>query len=211
MRLHRKSETVYVIPTHPARAPVERLIRDSYIRRYSATVRDLPSRLVAVFGPDAEPLAACGILNSQSGFFSEYYLDQPIERHVSQACTIPIERGQIIEVVSLAGTSAPAVRRLMQDVIESIQRMGRSAGVFTSSTVLKTMIERIGVPALRIADADRARVPNPEDWGRYYDDKPSVFVVPSRTTIRFATDRQACDSTLRALWSSRRIKVMANG
>lgn len=190
MRLQKLSGTTCVGPTHPTRGAVERLIREAYSRRYGATIRGLPDRLVAVFGPDAVPLAACGIRDARSGFFSECYLDQPVEHRVSQLCAVPVARGQIVEVVSLAGINAPAVRQLMQDVIEDIQRMGRSAGVFTSAPVLMAMIERIGVPALRMAPADPTRVANPEDWGSYYDDRPSVFVVPSRTIIRLAANRR---------------------
>jgi len=186
MRANTPSPIVEIGREHPYRAPVERLIHTAFARRYNAIISGLPDQLFALFGAEPTPLAACGVRTADTGFFAECYLDQPMERQVSQVCGTMIDRDRIVEITSLAGRDARSVRTLIIEIIECMESRGEAVAVFTTTPILMHMIGRMGVPVLHLHEVQRARVANAGDWGSYFDDRPTGYAVPSRRTVRLA-------------------------
>lgn len=88
---------ILVTKSHPARAQVEALIADVYAREFGATVSTFADLLIAQPCPDGGFCAAAG-LHVGGGFFSETYLDQPIEKVLSAFWRPLAARSEIAEV-----------------------------------------------------------------------------------------------------------------
>lgn len=161
----------------PLRSDIETYIRQVFARQHAALVREFPDRLAAVLAPDRSPLCAAGIRTAEDGFFSEYYLDAPIEAALTRNCGAPVERGQVIEVTSLA-SDRPGHCFLLLDYITQLGRAdGRRWGVFTATGKLRRRLERTGLTVATLAAARAEAVPNRQDWGRYYDANPMVCAM----------------------------------
>lgn len=178
-------------PGHPRRRAVEALIGAVYARRYGAFIRAFPNHLVAAFADTAEPIAACGLRGAEGGFFSECYLDHPIERRIRAVFGIDVARSEILEITTLASLRAAAANALFRHVIAEGRGRGMSTGVFTTTRPMVKMIRRAGVDVVEIGTASRDRVPNPRDWGRYYDGAPAVYAVADRQDAPVAFCRPA--------------------
>lgn len=161
----------------PLRSGIEAYIREVFARQHAALVREFPDRLAAVLAPDRSPLCAAGIRTAEDGFFSEYYLDGPIETALTRKCGTPVERGQVIEVTSLA-SDRPGHCFLLLDYITQLGRAGgRRWGVFTATEKLRRRLQRTGLTVATLAAARAEAVPNRQDWGRYYDANPMVCAM----------------------------------
>ncbi len=161
----------------PLRSEIENYVRQVFARQHAALVREFPDRLAAVLAPDRSPLCAAGFRTAEDGFFSEYYLDAPIEAALARNCGMPVERSQVIEVTSLA-SDRPGHCFLLLDYITQLGRAdGRRWGVFTATEKLRRRLERTGLTVATLAPACAEAVPNRQDWGRYYEAKPTVCAM----------------------------------
>jgi len=87
---------------------------------------------------------------------------------------VPLVSGEILVLNDVRQTLDP-------DCLRKIIACGEAAGFewafFTATAPLKALLERLGLPLMPLATADRARVANPESWGTYYELSPSVYAV----------------------------------
>lgn len=164
----------------PLRVAVEAYIRRVFARQHSATLRELPDRLVATFGPDLMPLCAAGLRTADDGFFSEYYLRASVESVLRRVCGVPVDRREIIEVTSLASDRPGHAFGLLDYITQLGRKEGRSWGVFTATDKLRRCLGRTGLVITTLAVAEAEAVPNREDWGRYYDARPVVCAMHDR-------------------------------
>lgn len=161
----------------PLRSEVERYVREVFARQHGALVREFPDRMAAVLAPNRTPLCAAGIRTEADGFFSEFYLDSPVEAALARACSVPVERSQVIEVTSLA-SDRPGHCFLLLDYITQLGRTdGRRWGVFTATEKLRRRLVRSGLTIATLAAARAESVPNRHNWGRYYDANPMVCAM----------------------------------
>lgn len=179
---------ILVPKNHPARAEVEALIAGVYAREYGARITTFADLLIALpnanagqnSGPNGESSgnfwAAAG-LRLGSDFFSEIYLDQPIEQVLSKCWQPPATRDEIAEVTTLAAVHPNASHALFSAITGYLRGQGVRFAFFTVTERLAQMLKRVGVPAQVLADARAERIANVEEWGRYYASNPKVMAI----------------------------------
>ncbi len=164
----------------PLRSDVEEYIRRVFACQHAAVVREFPELLVAALGPDLSPLCAAGMRTAKDGFFAEFYLRSPVECTLSQACRMPVQRDQIIEVTSLASDRPGHAFNLIDYIVQLGRVDGRRWGVFTATEKIRRYLNRGGLAYTPLAAASADAVPNPDDWGRYYQANPVVCAMHDR-------------------------------
>jgi len=176
------------------RDAAEAFIRSVYAAQYGAQLEGFPSRLFAVLNDREEIVCAAGMRLQEDSFFSERYLDLPIEQTLGEVSSRTISRGEIFEVTTLA-SQAP---RATANFIEALGAYGESNGFvwsfFTLTRRLHRLVERLVHPLIHLADADYRRIPDYERWGTYYATEPKVFAIASPGLALDCKDRQATGS-----------------
>jgi Thermostable hemolysin len=167
---------VLVRPTHPLRSRVEESIAAVYEKAFGAGGLGFPDLLVALLDTAGEPIAGAGFRTAGDGFFSEAYLDAPIERLLAERCGGAVARAAIFEVTTLATRRAAAV-----DFVRRLAALGQCAGFgwsfFTATGRLRRLLGLLGMPVLELAAADPRRLADAARWGRYYAHSPLVCAV----------------------------------
>ena len=173
------SQTILLDTSHPKRKTAERFIRAVYDSRYGARLDTFPSRLIARFEADGTIDCAAGIRTEHDGFFSEAYLDAPVEEVLSISSGQIVRRSEIFEVSTLASQSP----RATTGFIEAIGWFGETNGFvwsfFTLTHRLHRLVERLGLPLIHLGDADHRRIADRQRWGTYYGSAPKVFATTS--------------------------------
>lgn len=182
----------------PSRTEVEELIRSVYRDRYNATIDSFPENLAVALSPDGVPVCAAGVRTIDTGFFSEIYLDHPVEQAIAQLATEPVARGTILEVTTLAALRPGAAFRLIDFIIANGRETGMRWGLFTATRPLRHALLRAGAGLIELARAEPHRVSNPADWGSYYDTSPFVCAISGDACATRAAV-QASDNRMRAL------------
>lgn len=171
---------VLVSPSHELRAEVERCIREIYARMFRATGLSFPSTLMAVLDGDGRPLCAAGLRTAAEGFFSEIYLDAPIERLLVAGSGRAVARHAIFEVTTLASRSVEASPGFLRQLALFGRCAGFSWSFFTATARLRRLLSRLGMPLVDLSPADPRRLPDAARWGSYYAHAPRVCAVDDR-------------------------------
>ena len=124
------------------------------------------------------------------GFFSEAYLDAPVDTLLSALGHAPVRREKIFEVTSLACRAPHLAGSFLRKIIACGEAAGFEWSFFTATAPLKALLERMRLPLLPLAEADSSRVANPQSWGSYYAFAPRVYAV-HRDSIGFCLRREA--------------------
>jgi hypothetical protein len=187
-------ETIVIREADPLRGVAETFIRNVYATEYGAQLQSFPSRIFALLNGYDEIACAAGVRFQDDGFFSERYLDSPIEQALGVASRRTIARVEIFEVTTFA-SRAP---RATAGFIESIGRFGEANGFvwsfFTLTRRLHRLVERLGHPLTHLADADHSRIPDHERWGTYYASEPKVCAIASPRLALVPDERQGTGS-----------------
>jgi hypothetical protein len=174
------------------RKQAEAFIRSIYAAEYGAKIQAFPSRIFVILDDRDEIASAAGFRTQEDGFFSEMYLDTPVERLLSAASKRTIARSEVFEVTTFA-SRAP---RATFGFIKSIGHFGEANGFvwsfFTLTRRLHRLVERLGHPLTHLADADYRRISDHERWGAYYASNPKVYAIASP---RLASDSDEAQST----------------
>jgi hypothetical protein len=177
-------------PRHDHLRPAtERLITEVYARRYGARVAALPETLVAMVGKDGVVHCAAGLIFAAEGFFSEVYLNAPIETLLSPLRRTPARRNKIFEVTSLASQAPHLVGGFLRKIIACGEAAGFDWAFFTATAPLTALLERLNLRLVPLGDANSVRVENPEIWGSYYAHAPRVCAV-HRDSVAACLGRQ---------------------
>jgi len=180
-KIHRsKGNRVYseiVGPTALRRHDVEAFIYDRYWCTYQATLDSYSDCLLTLFSDDGRPLAAAGLRGQSEGFFSERYLDEPIDLAASRAIGLSVERTAVLEIANLACANSHAVFPLMSCVLVHGRENGYSCGVFTATSRLRRIFRRLNLPLTYLGPASLHRVEDVGKWGTYYAADPKVCVL----------------------------------
>ncbi len=159
------------------RRPVEDAIRATYWKHFEARVAALPATLVASVSSTGVVESAAGFRFSDQGFFSECYLDVPVESALRQRTGRAVDRARIVEVCNLITKQATNLPAFVAGIIEFIELADSDWAVFTATRPLRTILERRGLHMTELVRADRSRVACPSEWGRYYEYDPRVMIV----------------------------------
>ena len=175
---------------HDSRKEAEQLIREVYALHYAARITVFPKMLIGMIGDGGALLCAAGLRFAADGFFSECYLDAPVDEVLSGVWHSPVCRQNIFEVTSLASSAPHAVGPFLRKIIACGEAAGFEWAFFTATAPLKSLLYRIGLPLMPLAVADRSRVAQPETWGTYYELAPSVYAV-HRDVVGACVDKPA--------------------
>ena len=159
------------------RSNAEEFIRDIYYKSYSAKPAQLPKNILARYNRLGEILCAAGLRTPKDGFFSECYLDQPIERTLAAAIGRHVQRADICEVTALVSRSPQETGAFIDDVAAQIADLGFTWSFYTLTNRLALLLKRKGLSPIDLGPAEAHRVASPETWGRYYLTSPRVFAI----------------------------------
>ncbi|MBB6251206.1 thermostable hemolysin [Nitrospirillum iridis] len=159
---------------HPLRPAAEDMVRDLYRDTFGARLPNFPRLMVATFDAAERPVCAAGLRTSSDGFFSECYLDNPVDRVLSVQAGRHVHRSQVFEVTTLASRSPSLCPRFVCQIARFGEVVGFEWSFFTATRRLRGLLNRLGLPVRELAAADPARLPNAGQWGRYYDQAPMV-------------------------------------
>ena len=166
-----------VTPSDHLRARVEDEIRTTYWERFQARLARLPRTLVASVSTSGIIECAAGVRFSEHDFFSECYLDLPVEIALQHRFGLPVQRNRIIEVCNLAGRKPGRSQSFIASFIEFAESDEFDWVIFTATKSLRALLERSGLRMTQLGRAERFRVANPSDWGSYYEHDPRVMAV----------------------------------
>jgi len=161
------------------RPAAEHLIASVFRVRYGATVSEFPETLVARTDQQGQLVCAAGLRFASEGFFSERYLDEPVESAIGRLSGNATPRHRVFEVTSLASREVGHTAPFIFDIVHYGQSNGFDWSFFTLTGRLSQMLVRIGFAPHWLANADKRRVPNFKSWGTYYEQKPAVFALPN--------------------------------
>jgi len=164
------------------RSAVENLIRQLYWTRYRA-IPSFASTIVAELDHTGRVECAAGIRLSEESFFSECYLDRPIEEVLRTRLGQRVCRDQIVEVCHLAGTKPGRSLPFVEKVIDLLRGMDSEWAIFTAIKPLRNLLQRNRLAMVELALADKRRVPDPDNWGSYFEHDPRVMAVSHGTAF----------------------------
>src|SRR5882757_9128977 len=164
----------------PRRPSAEAFIKNTYTARYGARLETFPSRIFALLDHRGEILCAAGLRFLDDGFFSERYLDAPIEDVVSAISARTVTRSAIFEVTTLASRAPLATAEFIAEIGTFGEKAGFEWSFFTLTRRLHLMVSRLGIAPTFLGEADHRRIADSERWGTYYACQPKVYAVASR-------------------------------
>ena len=173
-------QIMLVTPHHELRQETEICIRDVYENVHGANIDAFPRTLIAAIDGLGVPVCAAGLRFAECGFFSESYLDDPIDRLLSRRTGRDTARERIFEVTTLASRKASAALPFVREIVEFGQTARFEWAFFTATTRLRALLTYMGLPFEVLGRADPNRIPHPERWGNYYSCGPRVCAVDSR-------------------------------
>jgi hypothetical protein len=173
-------KTALLTNDDPRRHLAEEFIRKIYAARYGARLETFPSRIFALLDDRDEILCAAGLRFLEDGFFSECYLDIPIEDAVCAISIRPVNRSAIFEVTTLASRAPLATAEFIAEIGTFGEKAGFEWSFFTLTRRLHLLVRRLGIPLTYIGEADRRRIADTERWGTYYASEPKVYAAASR-------------------------------
>ena len=172
---------------HPSRSVVARFIRATYLLNYNAHVVNLPNTLLALVDEDDRVHAAAGLRDASEPFFSEHYLDLPIEVLLSEVSRQRVGRSTIVEVSCLASRTPSISAHFMRALVLHGEELGYDWAFFTVTSRLEKLLRRMRLPLFTLAAASVHRVPSPEVWGSYYETDPRVLAFGREHLQTFLT------------------------
>jgi hypothetical protein len=159
------------------RSEAEDFVRDVYARQYGAEIVTFAPRLLLREGEDGEILCVAGLRLPGNGFFSEVYLDEPVETALARVTGRAVRRGDVYEVTTLASRSPRDMAPFIDDIIGFGAEHGLSWAFFTLTQRLGLLVRRRGLTLLPLAEARADRVADAATWGSYYATAPTVYGV----------------------------------
>jgi hypothetical protein len=168
---------VIVRPSHDLRWQVEECISAVYERAFGARNLVFPRRLIALLDDGGRPLCAAGLRTAAEGFFSEIYLDSPIEQVLQRQFGKPVARGRVFEVTTLASRTAEISPLFIRQLVLLGNTAGFDWSFFTATARLRQLLRQLGLPIAGIKTAESARLPDADRWGTYYGHAPVVCAV----------------------------------
>jgi len=167
---------ILIDENHVARAEAEALIAQVYAHEFGAKITTFAKLLIALQDENGTIVAAAG-LRMAGDFFSEVYLDRPIENVLSDHWQPPATRDEIAEVTTLAARRPNASHALFSAIIGFMRSQDIRFAFFTVTERLHHMLKRTGIPAEELARATPDRIDNADDWGHYYATSPRVVAI----------------------------------
>ncbi len=162
---------------HCLRQRAEFFIRQTYLDHYGAQIRSLPDRLVALVDQKDKIHCISGLRDSGEKFFSQYYLDDPVQQVIADLSGKRVQPQEIVEVTGFASRSPASTAQFACDLVLYGEELGYNWALFTATRRLGVLLKRLRLPLVELVTASAGRIPARRLWGSYYDTKPQVFVI----------------------------------
>lgn len=183
---------------NPAWQHAAALIETHFRKIYDARISLPPVELAVIVSDDGRILGAAGVRDHAQGFFSQVYLDKPVDRVLSGLTGRPVAADEIFEVVSMACPQSRATLPLIEAITEEGRRRGKGWGLFTATGPLMRLLTRTGVPLVALSPARPERLAHADQWGSYYATSPWVCALPDRQqSLRFVPRRPGLNAVAR--------------
>ncbi len=170
-------QLIPIFPGHALWPAVSLFIRTTYLEHYGARLDDLPANIVALVDAQDRILCAAGLRNAPEPFFSEFYMEEPVETLIGKIAGKSVKRQEIVEVTALVSRTPAVSVHFMRELILYGDTLGFNWALFTATSRLQKILHRINLPLIDLGQARRDRVPAPEKWGSYYDNQPRVLAI----------------------------------
>lgn len=170
---------------HPDRAEVESFIAEVFYHAYQAKIKSFMPTLIALRDDNYQLMAAFGMREANSSaLFLEQYLDDPIERVISNQLDQTVLRSDITEIGNLAVSNPRNSGVLIAHVIKHSIDAGVQWCVSTAHHTLQNGLIKGGVDVfpLQIADPTRLAPEEIANWGSYYKNLPQVVAIRNLTS-----------------------------
>jgi hypothetical protein len=165
------------------RSVVEDAIQKLYWKRYEAFLSSFAQTIVAELSQSGSIECAAGIRFGNEVFFSECYLDVPMERLLQDQLGRTVDRDKIVEVSHLAAPCSGRSLAFVKSLIEMLRTRDAEWAIFTATRPLRSLLRRNRLAMIELGCADRSRVPHPESWGHYFKHDPRIMAVNHRTAF----------------------------
>ncbi len=173
------------------RPAANRLIRAVYSLTYDANVLNVPKTVIALIDEAGKMHAAAGFIDSSEAYFSEYYLDAPVEVIIGAAARKTVDRRKIVEVSCLASRTPAISMQFLRELVLHGERLGFDWAFFTATSRLEKLLRRMRLPLIGLGAASADRVPTPEIWGSYYETDPRVLALAREQLTPFLVKKGA--------------------
>ena len=174
---HVSGHVTIVRPSHELRPDVEACIGEIYQHAFAARCLVFPRRLVALVDRSGHPVCAAGMRTHREGFFSDVYLDLPIEKILAALSGRPVARSEVVEVSTLASRTSDVLPFFIRQLVLLGRRAGFGWSFFTATKRLRKLLCQLRIPIVELQAADPARIADPGRWGSYYAHAPVVCAV----------------------------------
>lgn len=166
---------------HPLRPRLEEAVQRMFAAEYGARVPSFTAYMIAKLDAEGAVEAAAGLRFEGDGFFSEAYIDAPVEAMIAKCYGQTAARREVVEFSSLAATRSGAALPLLQAAVRVALAGGARFAIFTATDRLRALLRRRGLTAIDLGPADPERVENAAAWGRYYLHDPHVLMVSAES------------------------------
>lgn len=170
--------------------PAAAMIEAHFLQTHGAVITVPDVRLAVARSATGVILGAAGMRDAACGFFSQIYLDDPVDQVLTRLSGSSVGPEEVIEVVSMACPHPSATLPLIEAVTAEGRGSGKCWGLFTATGPLMRLLRRTGVPLLPLIPARPDRLPDAACWGRYYHTDPWVCALQdSMQPLRFMPRR----------------------
>ncbi|WP_299362027.1 thermostable hemolysin [uncultured Paracoccus sp.] len=161
----------------PGWQPAAAMIEDHFRATHGARITVPALRLAVARAADGRILGAAGLRDAACGFFSQVYIDRPVDEVLTRLAGCAVAPKDVLEVVSMACPNPAATLPLIEAITAEGRRLGASWGLFTATGPLMRLLRRTGVPLLPLAPAQPCRLADAARWGSYYQTDPWVCTL----------------------------------
>ena len=154
---------------------VEAFIADRFQKAYEAEIKHFHPLLLSRES-GGHITSAVGVRpGTQRPLFLEQYLDVHLEQAVEAATGVRVNRANLVEIGNLASSNRFASQSLFLMLTAALAEAGFNWVVFTATTQIREILERLDFRPVTLCAADPQRLPDRgADWGSYYDSAPLV-------------------------------------
>jgi len=158
---------------------------------YNADITNFPKAIIGLVDTRDKIHAAAGLRDASEPYFSEYYLDAPVEAVLGCVTRGRVDRRKIVEVSCLASRTPAISVRFMSELVLYGEELGFDWAFFTATSRLEKLLRRMRLPLISLGIASASRVPNPEMWGSYYETDPRVLAFGREQLTPFLIKKAA--------------------
>lgn len=181
---------------------MQQYVYDCFRRAYGADVIEFAPLLLELRCAERTSGVVGLRAASQQPLFSERYLDAPVERVVSEFTGQSVERGEILEIASLAALRPGACQLINIMLVAVAHAAGYRYGCFASTSQLQRILSKQYFAVSTLADANPACLGAAAvRWGSYYETEPCVLLVDIQATLQ-ALQKQYLSAAFFELYAS---------